>query len=374
MTLLSTTSVRHRARFHMLTVTDVERLTEDAVAISFAVPDELAEEFVFEPGQHLTLRATVDGQDVRRSYSICRSRPDVLQRKELRVAAARVAGGLMSNWINDCVVAGDQIEIMTPLGGFTSATQPAGIRHHVAIVAGSGITPVMSLLSTALVEEPRSRATLIFGNRGTSSIMFLEELEDLKNEYPDRFHLINVLSREAQDVELFSGRIDRERLERILGALVPVPTVDQWYLCGPFGLVRTAEELLADLGVDSYRVHHEVFHVDDSGTPVVAAEPVVIAPGVPAETVLTVNLDGRTTVIEMALRSETILAATLSARPDAPFSCAGGVCGTCRARLVEGEVRMDRNYALEPGEVAAGIVLACQSHPLTATVALDYDA
>jgi ring-1,2-phenylacetyl-CoA epoxidase subunit PaaE len=374
MTSLITTPVRHRARFHTLTVTDVERLTDDAVAISFAIPDELADEFVFEPGQHLTLRATVNGQDVRRSYSICRSRPDALQRKELRVAAARVAGGLMSNWINDSVVAGDTVEMMTPLGGFTCATQPDGVRHHVAIVAGSGITPVMSLLSTALAEEPRSRATLIFGNRRTTSIMFLEELEDLKNEYPDRFHLINVLSREAQDVELFSGRIDRQRLEAILGAIVPVPTVDEWYLCGPFGLVETAQDLLADLGVDSHHVHHEVFHVDDSGAAVVTAEPVVIAPGVPAETVLNVNLDGRTTVIEMPSRNETILAATLRARPDAPFSCIGGVCGTCRARLGEGEVRMDRNYALEPEEVAAGIVLACQSHPVTATVALDYDA
>jgi ring-1,2-phenylacetyl-CoA epoxidase subunit PaaE len=374
MTSLITTSVRHRARFHTLTVTDVERLTEDAVAISFALPDELADEFVFEPGQHLTLRATINGQDVRRSYSICRSRPDVLQRKELRVAAARVAGGLMSNWINDRVVAGDQIQMMTPLGGFISATQRDGVRHHVAIAAGSGITPVMSLLSTALAEEPRSRATLIFGNRRTTSIMFLEELEDLKNQYPDRFHLINVLSREAQDVELFSGRIDRERLERIFAAIVPVPTVDEWYLCGPFGLVETAQDLLADLGVDSQHVHHEVFHVDESGAPVVMVEPVVIAPGLPAETLLTVNLDGRTTVIEMPSRNETILAATLRARPDAPFSCIGGVCGTCRARLGDGEVRMDRNYALAPEEVAAGIVLACQSHPVTAMVALDYDA
>jgi ring-1,2-phenylacetyl-CoA epoxidase subunit PaaE len=374
MASLLTTPVRRRARFHTLTVTGVERLTDDAVAVSLAVPNELASEFVFEPGQHLTLRATVDGQDVRRSYSICRSRPDALERKELRFASARVPGGLMSNWINDSVVAGDEIQVMTPLGGFTSATQPDAIRHHVAIAAGSGITPVMSLLSTALAEEPRSRVTLIFGNRRTTSIMFLEELEDLKNEYPDRFHLINVLSREDQDVELFSGRLDHERLARILHSIVPVSTVDEWYLCGPFGLVETAQALLADRGVDPHHVHHEVFHVDDAGVPVVTAEPLVRAPGEPAEAVVTVNLDGRTTVIEMPSRNESILAATLRARPDAPFSCTGGVCGTCRARLVEGEVRMDRNYALEPEEVSAGIVLACQSHPVTATVALDYDA
>jgi ring-1,2-phenylacetyl-CoA epoxidase subunit PaaE len=374
MASLLTKPARHRGRFHTLTVTGVERLTDDAVAVSFAVPDDLAGEFVFEPGQHLTLRATVDGQDVRRSYSICLSRPEALKRKELRVAAARVGGGLMSAWINEDVATGDQIEVMTPLGGFTCATRPGAIRHHVAVAAGSGITPVMSILSTALAEEPASRATLVFGNRRTTSIMFLEELEDLKNQYPDRFHLINVLSREAQGVELFSGRLDRARLERILGALVPVPTVDQWYLCGPFGLVETAQGLLADFGVDSRHVHHEVFHVDDSGAPVTSVKPVVVAPAAPSEAVVTVNLDGRTTVIEMPSRDESILAATLRARPDAPFSCTGGMCGTCRARLVEGEVRMDRNYALEPEEIAAGIVLACQSHPVTARVALDYDA
>jgi len=377
MTSLVTRPARHRARFHPLTVTRVERLTDDAVAVSFAVPDALADEYVFEPGQHLTLRATVDGQDVRRSYSICLSRPEALRRKELRVAAARVGGGLMSAWLNDSVVAGDQIEVMTPLGGFTCATRPDATRHHVAVAAGSGITPVMSLLSTALAEEPASRATLIFGNRHTTSIMFLEELEELKNRYPDRFHLINVLSREAQDVELFSGRLDRERLQRILGALVPVETVDEWYLCGPFGVVEGARGLLADLGVDPRHVHHEVFHVDASGTPVTSVapvHPVAAAPPEPSEAVVTVNLDGRTTVVHMASRDESILAATLRARPDAPFSCTGGMCGTCRARLVEGEVRMDRNYALEPEEIAAGIVLACQSHPVTATVALDYDA
>jgi ring-1,2-phenylacetyl-CoA epoxidase subunit PaaE len=263
---------------------------------------------------------------------------------------------------------------MTPLGGFTCPTEPDGIRHHVAVAAGSGITPVISLLSTALEEEPRSRATLVLGNRRTSSIMFLEELEDLKNRYPGRFHLINVLSREAQDVELFTGRIDRDKLERLFATILPVDTVDEWYLCGPFGLVEASQELLAEKGVDPHHVHHEVFHVDAPGEPT-ASRPVVQAePGAPPEAVVTVNLDGRSTVIEMPSREETILAATLRARPDAPYSCTGGVCGTCRARVVDGEVRMERNYALEPEEVAAGIVLACQAHPVTDAVSLDYDA
>jgi len=365
---------RPRARFHTLTVASVERLTDDAVAVSFDVPDDLAGEFAFEPGQHLTLRATVNGEDVRRSYSICLSRSEALRRKQVRVASARVEGGAMSNWVNDSVKAGDQVEVMTPLGGFTRPTEPDGVRHHVAVAAGSGITPVISLLSTALEEEPHSRATLVLGNRRTSSIMFLEELEDLKNRYPGRFHLINVLSREAQDVELFTGRIDRDKLERLFATILPVDTVDEWYLCGPFGLVEASQELLAEKGVDPHHVHHEVFHVDAPGEPTGTRAPVKAEPGAPPEAVVTVNLDGRSTVIEMPSRDETILAATLRARPDAPYSCTGGVCGTCRARLVDGEVRMERNYALEPEEVAAGIVLACQAHPVTDAVSLDYDA
>ena len=264
MASLITKPAQRRGRFHTLTVTDVQQLTGDAVAVSLAIPDELAAEFAFEPGQHLTLRATVDGEEVRRSYSICHSRPQALARKELRVAATRVGGGLLSNWINDSLRAGDRVEVMTPLGDFTCATQPDAMRHHVAIAAGSGITPVMSLLSTALAEEPASRATLVFGNRQTSSIMFRRELEDLRKEYPDRFQLIHVLSREPQDVELLSGRLDRDRLALILDAYAPVERVDQWYLCGPSGLVETARTLLADLDVSSARVHDEVFYVDDS--------------------------------------------------------------------------------------------------------------
>ena len=340
-------SSRHRARFHPLTVSAVERLTDDAVTVTFAVPDDLVEEYRFEPGQHLTVRASIHGQEVRQSYSICQSRAAVGMEHLRRVAVARVPEGRMSSF------------------------QPDGIRHHVAIAAGSGITPVIALLTTALEEEPGSRATLLFGNRRTSSIMFLEELEDLKNRFPGRFQLITVLSREAQDIELFHGRLDRERLEAIFAALVPVDQVDEWYLCGPFGLVTGAEELLRERGVDPAHVHHEIFHVDDGTAP---RRPVVVDAGAPPEATVTVNLDGRTTVIPMPSREETILDATLRLRPDAPYSCTGGVCGTCRARVVAGEVRMDRNYALEPEEVAAGIVLACQSHPVTDAVSLDYDA
>lgn len=361
---------RSRPRFHALTVSNVQQLTDEAVAVSFAVPDELAGIFAFEPGQHLTLRATIDGEDVRRSYSICLSRSEALRRKEVRVGSARVPGGAMSSWLNEKVKPGDEIEVMSPLGGFTCPVDPNLARHHVAIAAGSGITPVLSIVSTVLEQEPLSRVTLIYGNRRTDSIMFLEELEDLKNAYAGRFHLIHVLSREPQDVELFTGRIDKARLARFFESLIPVDSVDEWYLCGPFGLVEDARDLLRDNGADEHHVHHEVFHVDEVGQPA----PVVIEdPSAPAEAVVTVNLDGRTTEVAMPTKNETILAATLRERPDAPFSCTGGVCGTCRARVVDGEVRMDRNYALEPEEVAKGIVLACQAHPVTDTVSLDYD-
>jgi ring-1,2-phenylacetyl-CoA epoxidase subunit PaaE len=240
----------------------------------------------------------------------------------------------------------------------------------VAIAAGSGITPVLSLVTTALEEEPGSRVTLLFGNRRTDTIMFLEELEDLKNRFPGRFQLINVLSREPQEVELFHGRLDPERLERIFAALVPVETVDEWYLCGPFGLVTDTEQLLQARGVDSRHIHYEIFHVDDGTEP---RRKVVVDESAPPEADVTVSLDGRTSVVPMPSREEVILDAVLRVRSDAPFSCTNGVCGTCRAKLVSGEVRMDRNYALEPDEVDRGLILTCQSHPVTDEVSVDYD-
>lgn len=370
MALLSAPA-RSRHGFYALPVVGIERLTDDATAVTFAVPEGLSEEFLgFQPGQHLTLRATIDGEDVRQSYSICASRSTARATRTLRVASARVPEGRMSSWINDRLELGDAVQVMPPLGSFVCPTDPTLARHHVAIAAGSGITPVLSLMTTVLEEEPRSSVTLFFGNQRTSTVMFLEELEDLKNRYLDRFQLVHVLSREPHEAELFSGRIDAERLPRLLSALAPIAGVDEWYLCGPAGLVEIAQKVLADAGVDSHHVHHEVFHVPSQEAP---RPRVVVKTGAPPEAVVTVNLDGRTTRVEMPSREETILDATLRVRPDAPFSCTGGVCGTCRARLVEGEVRMDRNYALEPEEVAAGVVLACQSHPVTDEVRLDYD-
>lgn len=372
MTLI-TQPTRRRATFHDLTVRRVDRLTDDAVAITFAVPEELREEFAFEPGQHLTLRATVDGEDLRRSYSCCISRAESRRRGEVRVASARVPGGAMSTWLNESVGPGDTLKVMTPLGSFVCPTDPTATKHHVAVAGGSGITPVLSLVTSVLEEEPGSRVTLIYGNRRTDTIMFLEELMDLKNRFPGRFSLFNVLSREKQDVDLLTGRIDREKFEEFLATFVPEDEVDEWYLCGPFGLVETVRQVLHERGADPHHVHHEIFHVDESGG--IAPPPVVeVDESAPAEAVVTVTLDGRTTTVPMPSRAESILDATLRERPDAPFSCTGGVCGTCRAKVVGGEVRMDRNYALEEDEVARGYRLMCQSHPVTDTVEIDYDA
>ncbi len=367
-----TVPARPRAVFHRLPVLAVEPLADDSVTLSLAVPPELAPEYRFVAGQHLTFRAEVDGHVVRRSYSICDPAPTDGP-ATLRVGIKRLKGGAFSGWVHDVLAGrpGTDVDVMTPQGHFTATPEPGTARRHVAIAAGSGITPVISIAATLLRDEPLSAVTLLYGNRRTSSVMFLEELADLKNAYPDRFHLVHVLSREPQDSELLSGRLDPHRVEALLDALVGIEGVDDWYLCGPFTMVTGVRQLLTARGVEPGRVHTELFHVDDA--PPIERTPEDEALDA-AEAEVVVSLDGRTSTIRMPSRAQTILDATLKVRPDAPFSCTGGVCGTCRARVVEGEVRMDRNYALEPEEVERGIVLACQSHPVSDRVVLDYDA
>lgn len=256
---------RRRPRWHELQIADVERLTDEAVVVSLDVPPRLREDFTFEPGQYLTLRTEIDGQDVRRSYSICMSRRAFAATGRLRVASARVPTGLMSNWLNDSAVAGQVVSVMAPMGDFTAPTQPDRARHHVAVAAGSGITPVLSLITTVLEEEPRSRVTLIFGNKRAASTMFRDELQALQAEHRDRFRLFCVMSQESPQDELFAGRIDRARMGRFVERLVPVDEVDEWYLCGPHPMVTAVEEALAEAGADVDHVHHEIFHVEGEG-------------------------------------------------------------------------------------------------------------
>ncbi|GAA3818744.1 2Fe-2S iron-sulfur cluster-binding protein [Streptomyces chiangmaiensis] len=352
------------ARFHLLPVAAVDRLTDDSVALTFTVPPALREEYRHAPGQHLALRRTVDGTEVRRTYSICSPAPapDGEGPRTLRVGVRLVDGGAFSTYALKEIAVGDELEVMTPAGRFTVEPAPG---LYAAVVGGSGITPVLSIATTLLAREPRARFCLIRSDRTSASTMFLEEVADLKDRFPERFQLVTVLSREEQQAGLPSGRLDRERLSGLLPALLPVDEVAGWFLCGPFGLVQSAERVLRGLGVARTRIHEEIFHVDAGA---------LVPPSVPApaHSTVTARLDGRGGTWPVQ-DGESLLETVLRNRPDAPYACKGGVCGTCRAFLVSGEVRMDRNFALEPEETDAGYVLACQSHPVTERVELDFD-
>ena len=358
---------RRHGVFHPLRVAAVEQLTDDAVAITFTVPAELRDAYAFTAGQHLTLRTEVDGAEVRRNYSICAPATSGW----LRIGVKRLDGGVFSSHATSTLRVGDEVEVMTPTGRFTPHLDPAQARHYCAIAAGSGITPVLSIVATVLEVEPRSEVTLVYGNRSVGSVMFLDELADLKDRYPDRFRLVHVLSRETQEAELLSGRLDPPRLRRILAALVPPGTVDEWYLCGPFAMVEGAREVLQAEGVEARHVHTELFHVEGE-TPRESVTPEQARAAGTSTVVAT--LDGRASTVQVPRTGVRILDAVLGVRADAPYACKGGVCGTCRARVVSGEVSMERNYALDPDETDAGFVLACQSVPVSEEVVLDFDA
>jgi ring-1,2-phenylacetyl-CoA epoxidase subunit PaaE len=350
-----------RRQFRELTVARVERLCEDAVAVTLEVPGELAAEYDFRPGQSLTLRRTINGREERRSYSICARAGDAL-----RIGVREVPGGAMSGWLAREVRPGDTIEAQPPSGTFTPDLGVAG--RHVLIAAGSGITPVLSIAASALADG-RSQATLLYGNRRADSVMFADELADLKDIYPASLQLAHVLSREPQEAELFSGRLDADRLRRLLPALCAVGEVDHWWLCGPFGMVTDATAVLAELGVPSDRVHRELFYVEDTAPAQERHQETPLTGGCEA----TIILDGRQTATTIPAGVPVLDGAQL-ARPDLPFACKGGVCGTCRAKVVSGEVRMRRNFALEQAEIDAGFVLTCQAMPVSASVVVDYDA
>ena len=357
---------RRHSVFHPLRVAAVDRLTADAVAITFEVPERLQAEFRFTAGQHVSVRAEAIGDDVRRNYSICTPAPG----GPLRIGVKRIPDGAFSRYAAEHLRPGDVLEVMTPSGTFGPDLDAERARRYVAVAAGSGITPVLSILSTVLAVEPLSTAALIYVNRRTSTIMFLEELADLKDRYPERFELIHVLGEELTEVDLLAGRLDEDRLGRILDTILPADDVDDWFLCGPLAMTDAVRDVLLARQVDPRTVHRELFHV---GPPSTRRRP---APG--AETGLggsdvTVILDGRSTTFTLPPDGEPILTETLRVRPDAPYACRNAVCGTCRARVVLGNVEMDSNYALEPDEIARGYVLTCQSHPVTDRVVVDFD-
>jgi ring-1,2-phenylacetyl-CoA epoxidase subunit PaaE len=355
-------ALRRRPEFHRLRVARVDRLTDDAAALTFDVPAQLTDDYAFRAGQSLTVRRVGDRRDERRDYSICAPHG-----APLRIGVREVPGGLFSSWLVHRVRAGDEIEVLPPSGRFTADLARPG--DHVFVVAGSGITPVLSLAATAL-RNPASTATVLYGNRRTDTVMFTDELADLKDRYGPRLTLVHVLSRESRDSEVTSGRLTGNRLRTLVAALIDVEHVDHWWLCGPHGLITEVRSLLAELGVPRERVHQELFYVEDvPPEPVRGDEGTVNGPS----SEVTVVLDGRATPLTLP-RDSPVLDAAQKVRADLPFACKGGVCGTCRARVTDGEVRMRRNYALEPEEVAAGYVLTCQSLPVSDEVTVDYDA
>jgi ring-1,2-phenylacetyl-CoA epoxidase subunit PaaE len=391
---------RRRASFHTLTVDEVRRLTDDAIEVTFGVPAELAGQFDYLPGQYVALRTTLpdaDGQphEIRRSYSICaepRSFAD--GSSEIRVAIKKDLGGLFSTWANAELKAGDVLDVMSPMGAFVSKHGRDGksveqnvmnsMNHpeelagepgsFVAIAAGSGITPVIAIARTLLAAHPETRFDLVYANKAAMDVMFLEELADLKDRYPARLALHHVLSREQRIAPLLSGRIDAEKLQALLGTAIHAEDVDEWFLCGPFELVQLCRDTLAARGVAPEHVRFELFTSGkperpegNIGRPVVTDES--------KETYkITFKLDGlQGEVASPTHARESILNAALRVRPDVPFACAGGVCGTCRAKVVSGNVTMDENYALEQDELDKGYVLTCQSHPTTPEVTVDFD-
>jgi ring-1,2-phenylacetyl-CoA epoxidase subunit PaaE len=359
---------RRRPAFHALRVSAVEPLCADAAALTFDVPDRLSDAFAFRPGQCLTVRREIDGRDERRSYSICSPAGG-----PPRIGVRVVPGGLFSSWLVHGVRPGDILQVMAPAGAFTpDLTGAGGLGHQVLVAAGSGITPMLSIAASVLAADKDSRVTLLYGNRRTGTVMFADELADLKDRYPARFQLAHVLSREPREAELLSGRLDTERLTALLNALLDVREVAHWWLCGPHGMVRDTRALLTGLGVPAHRVHQELFHADETppATPTPDRDD---ATGRGPTSEVTVVLDGRATTFA-APRHRSILDGAQQTRPDLPFACKGGVCGTCRALVTDGDADMRRNYALEPAEVSEGYVLTCQTYAASDTLTVDFDS
>jgi len=355
--------------FHPLRVKAIEPDTHEAVIVSFEVPADLQQVFGFTQGQYLTLRHDIDGQDLRRSYSICAGLDD----GELRVGVRKVRGGVFSNWINASLKPGDTLQVMAPQGRFFVPIEPGSARHHVGIAGGSGITPILSIMKTVLAREPHSRFTLIYGNRQLQSTMFKEEIEDLKNRYMTRLVLQHVFSDEHTDSPLGFGVMNREKIGEFLQSVVPAAQIDHVYVCGPFQMNDEAEAALLAAGVPEDRIHIERFGVALPSATQVGAVVHEAQPGDAKQARIVIVRDGLQREITFTEGQPSILDAASAAGLEVPFSCTSGVCGTCRAKCVDGEVRMERNFALDKNEVAAGFVLTCQAHPLTERVTLSFD-
>jgi len=354
--------------FHSLEVVEIVAETADAKSIRFALPDALRPAFAFKPGQHLTLKAEIGGEEVRRNYSLCVAPEE----GELKVTVKRIAGGLFSSWANETLKPGDRLDVMEPHGSFTWNFERGARNHYVAFAGGSGITPVISLLKTALIEEPQSRFTLFYGNRDSQSVIFLEALAGLKNRFMGRLEVHHFLAEESEDIELFNGMLDRAKCDQVLGQLIDPAEATAFFICGPGPMMDAAEEALLARGVEKRRIHIERFTADRPPE-ALQAQLDALSKEAQGATIL-VTLDGRKRRVPFSAEAGNILDSARLAGLPAPFACKAGVCATCRARVVAGEVEMAARYGLTDEEVASGYVLTCQSVPVGEGVAVDYDA
>lgn len=353
--------------FHTLLVKEVRRETKECVSVSFTVPKELTESFSYTQGQYLTIRAIINGEEVRRSYSICSSPLE----NELRIAIKKVTGGIFSAYANELLKKGDTLGVMPPIGKFFTELHPDQSKQYVGFAAGSGITPLLSIIKTTLQTELNSSFTLVYGNRNRNSIIFKEELEALKNLYMNRFSVIYILSREKTDAAINFGRIDSEKTFSICHKLIDTNHTDSFFLCGPEEMIFSVKDTLEKLGVSNKKIHFELFTTAGiRKSSVVREESLVHSKN---KSRITVKLDGIAFDFELGFEGDAILDAALKHGADLPFACKAGVCCTCRAKLIDGEVDMDANYGLEPEEIEQGFILTCQSHPRTEKVVVDFD-
>ena len=354
-------------RFYPLKIQAIRKETEDCVSLTFDVPEALQKEFAFKPGQHLTLRTFINGEDVRRSYSICSSPRE----GRLQVAVKKLFGGQFSSFANEKLQADDVLDVMPPMGSFTTELNPTHQKHYVAFAAGSGITPVISILKAVLQTEPNSHFSIFYGNRSARSIIFKEEIEGLKNQYMDRLSIYYFLSQEDPGSQLFHGRITAEKCEQVFIKLLDVSQIDEFFICGPGPMIEAVQDSLAHQGVEKRKIHFELFTSPETQSK--ADTPRWTPPSQPVVSKITITLDGKTFSFNHTSSGRPILEAAQITGADLPYSCKGGVCCTCKAKILKGEVAMEVNYGLDPEEVQAGYILTCQAHPVTDEVVLSFD-
>ena len=362
-------NVRMALHFHKLEIDNIKIETQDSVSISFCVGEELVETFAYKAGQYLTFRAIIDGKEVRRSYSLCSSPLE----NEWKVTVKKVPGGKFSTFANDVLKAGDSLDVMKPIGNFTCAFYPKNKKNYLAFASGSGITPIISLIKTCLETEPASSFTLFYGNKTSTNIIFKEELEALKNLNLDRFRVFYIFSQEIKTNPLFSGRIDRAKFDKYCNLLIHLDSTDEIFLCGPGEMIFDLKDALLEKGIDHKKIHFELFTTPDAKKYEKQIEDTVVEYDPEHFADVTIKLDGNTFEFKLGFEGESILNKALSLGADLPYACKGGVCSTCRAKLIEGKVVMDANYSLESYDLDNGFILTCQSHPRSDKLFVDYD-